>query len=96
MIFFWVGILFTYLLALISLPQLRNVLGVRLWRVILNVGLEYIALVFAADFIIIPLQVSGFVSYPLSYVPFALMLLAGVAFRLGAFARQHLPAAGEA
>jgi hypothetical protein len=96
MIFFWVGILFTYLLALISLPLLRNVLGVRLWRWILNIGLEYIALVFAADFIIIPLQVNGFVSYPLSYVPFALMLLAGTALRLGAFTRRHVPVGGEA
>lgn len=91
MIFFWVGILlFTYLLALLSLPLLRNALGERLWRILLNLGLEYIALVFAVDFILIPLQAHGVRAYPLTYVPFGLMLLAGTALRCAAFAQQHL------
>jgi hypothetical protein len=33
MVFFWVGILCTYLLALFSLPLLRGALGPRLWRI---------------------------------------------------------------
>jgi hypothetical protein len=94
MIFFWVGIFFTYVLAMLSLPRLHHLLGERLWRLVLNVGLEYIALVFAMDFIIIPLQVRGFASYPVAYIPFDLMLVAGTAFRFIAFARRYLPAVG--
>jgi len=74
MAFFWVGILCTYLLALFSLPQLRDGLGPRLWRTFRTIALEYIALVFAADFILLPLLQGGFANYPLTYLPFALMV----------------------
>ena len=56
MVFFWVGIFCTYLLALFSLPRLREALGTRLWRTSRTIALEYIAIVFAADFIAGPLQ----------------------------------------
>jgi hypothetical protein len=46
MVFFWLGIVCTYLLALFSVPRLRDAIGQRLWR-----ALNYIALVFAAHFI---------------------------------------------
>jgi hypothetical protein len=55
MAFFWIGIIFTYLLALCSLPRLRAVMGPRLWRISVMIALNYIALVFAADFIEGPL-----------------------------------------
>jgi hypothetical protein len=55
MVFFWTGIVCTYLLALFSLPRLRDALGPRLWRAFCIIALEYIALVFAADFILLPL-----------------------------------------
>jgi hypothetical protein len=85
MIFFWVGILCTYLLALFSLPRLQDILGRRLWRIFLSIALNYIALVFAADFILLPLEAGGFGKYPLTYVPFALLILGGVALRVTAF-----------
>ena len=75
MIFFWVGILCTYLLALFSWPRLRDALGPRLWLIFRTIAIEYIALVFAADFILGPLETRGFGKYPLSYLPFALMLV---------------------
>jgi hypothetical protein len=81
--FFWVGILCTYLLALFSLPWLRDALGPRLWRIFCAVALEYIALVFAVDFILGPLQASGVASYPLTYLPFAFMLVIGASLRIG-------------
>jgi hypothetical protein len=84
MSFFWIGILFTYLLALFSVRPLQRVLGLRLWRILLPVTLNYIALVFAADFILGPLQTVGIGHYPLSYMPFALMLFAGAALRIAA------------
>ena len=89
MIFFWVGILCTYLLALLSLPRLREALEPRLWRTILAIGLNYIALVFAADFIVLPLQTGGLAKYPLSYLPFALMLVGGAGLRIAAFLQRR-------
>lgn len=90
MVFFWVGILCTYLLALFSLPRLRDALGPQLWRICCTVAMEYIALVFADDFILIPLQANVPGKYPLSYLPFALMLVGGVALRVASVARHHL------
>ena len=87
MVFFWVGILCTYLLALFSLPRLRGALGPRLWRISCMIAMEYIALVFFVDFIRIPLQANALGSYPLSYLPFALMLIGGVGLRVVSFAR---------
>jgi hypothetical protein len=87
MVFFWVGIVFTYLLALLSLPRLRNVMGPRVWRIFLMIALNYIALVFAADFIEGPLKRGGIANYPMSYVPFAFVLLAGVGLRIVAFSK---------
>jgi hypothetical protein len=85
MAFFWVGIAFTYLLALFSLPRLRDAIGPRLWRISLVIALNYIALVFAVDFIEGPLRRGGIANYPLSYFPFALMLVVGVGLRVAAF-----------
>jgi hypothetical protein len=88
MVFFWIGILCTYLLALFSLPRLREILGPQLWRIFCTIAMEYITLVFAADFILIPLQASGLGKYPPSYLPFALMLVGGVGMRVASFARH--------
>jgi hypothetical protein len=89
MILFWVGVLCTYLLALFSLPRLHDLLGPRLWRMSRTIALEYIALVFAADFILAPLQADGFGKYPLTYLPFAFMLIAGAGLRVAALARYR-------
>jgi hypothetical protein len=94
MVFFWVGMLCTYLLALFSLPRLREALGQRLWRIFCTIALEYIALVFAADFILLPLQAGGLGNYPLSYLSFALMLVGGAGLRVAAtvgFSIRSLP-----
>lgn len=87
MVFFWGGVLCTYLLALFSLPQLREALGPHLWRILRTVTLEYIALVFAADFIFLPLH-AGYDKYPPSYLPFAVMLVGGASLRFAAFVRR--------
>ncbi len=90
MLFFWIGVFCTYLLALFSLRGVRDTLGPRLWRIILALALEYIALVFAVDFIVDPLQAAGVTKYPLSYAPFAVMLVGGVVLRLATYARTLL------
>jgi hypothetical protein len=88
MLFFWIGVACTYLLALFSLPRLRDALGPRLWRLCCEIALNYIMLVFAVDFIRIPLQEDGLDRYPLTYAPFAIMLVVGVGLRFAAFARH--------
>jgi hypothetical protein len=92
MAFFWAGVACTGLLALFSLPRLRAALGPRLWRIFCAGALEYIALVFAADFIVIPLRFAGYREYPPSYLPFAVTLAAGAGLRLAAFARRMMAA----
>jgi hypothetical protein len=86
MVFFWIGIFCTYLLALFSLPRLRSALDPRLWRILRAIALEYIAIVFTADFISLHAHALG----KLSYLPFALMLLGGAGLRLAAFWDRRL------
>lgn len=96
MLFFWVGIFCTYALALFSLPRLRNLLGQRLWRIGCELALQYIALVFADDFIFEPLQGGGPDKYPLSYLPFVILLVGGVGLRLaGLIWRPHAAKQGQ-
>ena len=88
LVFFSVGLVCTYLLALFSLPRLREALGPRLWRTFRTIALEYIALVFAVDFILGPLQSVGLGKYPLSYLPFAVMLTVGAGLRIAALVQR--------
>jgi hypothetical protein len=90
MAFFWIGILCTYLLALLSLPQLRDALGPRMWLAVRTAAIEYIALTFAADFILLRLQATGVHQYPLNYLPFALLLVGGAGLRAFVSAQQLL------
>lgn len=89
MIFFWFGAFCTLLLALLSMPRMREALGNRLWRLVCTTAMEYIALVFAADFIAEPLRGGGFGDYPPTYLPFALVLIGGAALRLAAYVRRR-------
>ncbi|MGH6671766.1 MAG: hypothetical protein ACRECV_07300 [Xanthobacteraceae bacterium] len=93
MLFFWAGVLCTYALALFSVARLRDALGSRLWRLAMELALQYIMLVFAADFIVEPLRASGPDKYPLSYVPFVIMVAGGIALRLAAQLRRPRAAA---
>ena len=87
LVFFSVGLLCTYMLVLFSLPSVREIIGANLWRILSAFALEYIALVFAADFLFLPLQEEGFRNYFLSYkylllyVPFAILLVVGLGLR---------------
>ena len=90
MVFFWVGIFCTYLLALFSVRQLRDALEPRLWRIFRTITLEYVALAFAADFV--TLHVDQLSKQPVSYLPFVLMLVCGAGLRAVAFLdrKRHL------
>lgn len=88
MLLFWAGVVCTYALALLSMPRLRNWLGPRAWRILCEGAMQYIALVFAVDFIVEPLISHGLDKYPPSYLPFAIMLLSGTFLRLVAQIRR--------
>jgi hypothetical protein len=75
--------------ALFSLPQLQAALGPRVWQISRTIALEYIALVFAFDFIFLPLR-DGYDNYPLSHLPLAFMLVSGASLRFAAFARRKI------
>jgi len=92
MFFFWAGVACTYALALFSVPRLRDALGQRLWRIAMEFALNYVMLVFAADFIAEPLMASGPGRYPLSYVPFVMMVVGGMALRAAAQFRRPVAA----
>jgi hypothetical protein len=85
---FWAGVVCTYALALLSVPRLRSWLGPRAWRISCEGAMQYIALVFAVDFIVEPLMVNGPDKYPPSYLPFVIMLLGGAFLRLAAQIRR--------
>ena len=74
------------------MPRLRDALGPRIWRALRTIAVEYIALVFARDFILGPLQDIAR-TYPATYLPFALMLVGGASLRFAAFASRlrHSP-----
>jgi len=54
------------------------------------IAMEYIAFAFAADFILGPMQSLGLGKYPLTYVPFALVLVGGAGLHRAAFAQRQL------
>ena len=85
MLLFWAGILCTYLLAIFSISVVRDALTPWVWRAFRTIGMECIALVFAEDFILIPLREHGAAQYPLTYFPFALMLIGGLTLRVTVF-----------
>jgi hypothetical protein len=84
--FFAVGIVWTYLLAFSSAERLQHVFSPNLWRMFRNVGVEYIAFVFFADFVTGPIQ--GGVKHPIAYVPFSLLLIFGSLLRMAAMVRH--------
>ncbi len=94
MLLFWAGVACTYALALLSLPRLRDWLGPRAWRIACEAAMQYIALVFAVDFIVEPLKANGPDKYPLTYLPFVVMLVGGALLRLAAQLRRQRTAGG--
>jgi len=68
-----IGLAWVYALSVLSAQYLRRILKPQVWRLLFNVGLEWIALVFLSDFLILPLQQGHELS--LSYLPFTILLL---------------------
>jgi hypothetical protein len=84
-LFFSTALVWTYLLALLSIARLADVFGRGLSRMLRIIGMEYIAFAFLVDFVG-PL-LGGAVKHPVNYLPFASLAVAGPMLRLAALAR---------
>ena len=85
-VFFGIAVLWTYLLALFSIPRLQRILGSKSWWLMRLIGLNYIAYAFAVDF----LRVSPVSSlkYLIGYLPFSILSVVGPILCLAAFTRR--------
>jgi hypothetical protein len=94
-VFFSVGLFWTYLLALFSFGGLSKLLGSEGWHTLRVVGLNFIMLAFARDFV--PTAMHGAENYGvwrlIQYAPFAALCVAGPLLVLVATARRELATA---
>jgi hypothetical protein len=85
--FFAIGVIWVYLLAGTSTHYVQTRLDPSFLRAFRTVGVEYIALTFFTDFVILadhPLK------YPALYIPFWAMLVLGPLLRLGATCSNYI------
>jgi hypothetical protein len=92
-VFFSIGIFWTYLLAFLSFGNLADALGPRGWRAVRLVGMNYLLFAFGFDFVR-PLLHLESAQYPISrfaeYAPFAAMSLAAPLLVIAAAAQTRL------
>lgn len=82
-VFFGTAAIFTYLLMALSLNGLRHLMSAKQWGVLRLVGMNFIALAFAVDFLRSPIQ-AGTVR-ELAYLPFAALAVLGPILRISAW-----------
>jgi hypothetical protein len=87
--FFAVGVVWTYVLALSSWERLSKLISPSLMRVLRNMGLEYLALVFFSDLVLLPVQ--GHTNHPFKYLPFSILIIVGAILRMTAMIRRSGP-----
>jgi hypothetical protein len=89
--FFVIGIVWTYLLAILSFGDLTKALGPRVWRALRFIGLNYILFAFAFDFV--PATIHNPAHYGagrlIEYAPFAVMCFAAPALVAYAAVRRR-------
>jgi hypothetical protein len=86
LLFFGIGVFWTYLLALLSIKGLSAMLAPSIWRIVRTLGVEYISFAFLIDFAKNPFQ--GGVLNLLAYLPFLTLAIAGPLLRLAAVAKR--------
>lgn len=86
-IYFSIALLFTYLIALFSIPRLFAMLPSWLWRLLVTVGMEYIALAFLTDFLQTPFHHGP--GTLVLYLPFIALSWAALLLRLSAYVKRH-------
>ncbi len=85
-VYFGIAALFVYLIALFSIPRLFAMLPPLLWRLLLTVGMEYIALAFLRDFLKYPFHHG--LRILLLYLPFVTLSCAALPLRMGAYIKR--------
>ena len=88
LVYFGIAVVFTYLLALLSVSRVTATLAPALWRWVRLVGVEYIALAFLRDFLGNPFRHG--ILHAVAYLPFLALAGAGICLRLAAFAKRRL------
>ena len=86
-----IGLVWIYVLAAFSIGSLRATLTPNVLRIVYAIGLEYIALVFFFNFVVIPLRL-GSQHFYISYLPFSVAIVLGPILRWTAMARSLAPA----
>ena len=84
-----IELVWIYVLATFSVPRLRAALNPDLLRILYAFGLEYIALVFFFNFVVLPIL--GGPLHPIqlfSYLPFSILIVVGPILRWAAMARS--------
>jgi hypothetical protein len=90
LVFFLVAIIWTYLLAALSFGLWSEALGPRLWRLLIFLGLNYILLAFARDFVLGVMHAwdaHRYVWQLMKYAPFALLCIIAPLLRFAAAAQ---------
>ncbi len=85
-VFFGFAALWLYVLAALSIDRLHRAVGHPVWRWLNLIGLNFIALAFAVDFLKFPPGANA--KYLLGYLPFVMLALAAPLLRLAARAWQ--------
>jgi len=86
LIFFGIGVFWTYLIALLSIPAFAAKFSARTCRILRTIGVEYIALAFLIDFFKTPFgEGLAHISY---YAPFVVLSIAGPLLRLMAAVKR--------
>jgi hypothetical protein len=91
---FGVAALCVYGLALFSIARLQRALGAPAWSVVRFLGMNYIALAFADDFLRDPIR--GDIGHALFYWPFMALAIIGPALRGAAIVQEGLKRWGPA
>lgn len=85
-VFFGIAALWLYGLAALSIGRLHRAIGHGVWRGLNLVGLNFIALAFAEDFLRVPFQADA--KFLVAYLPFDILAIAGPALRIAAWGVQ--------
>jgi hypothetical protein len=84
-----IGLVWIYVLAALSVERLRTAFSPNLRRLLYAIGLEYIALVFFFNFVVLPILTGA--AHPIqifSYLPFSVLIVVGPILRWAAMARS--------
>jgi hypothetical protein len=83
-VFFGIAAMWTYGLAALSIDRLHRAVGHIVWRWLNLIGLNFIALAFAVDFLKFPPQANA--KYLIGYLPFVILAIASPVLRVAAWA----------